>query len=174
MSYLPDTTEPIEEIRYESKIKTVNSYYQGLLNKEHKRVLEIYKYAVEDMANCFDNTEVWDNIIASLEEDDGTSVDDEISDIEQVIINRPNVARVLKLILLSWMDSRVNDYAISLTENELEEEFNKKRNKMEKDFQNLPEEEFKAKYPRIKTYIEEYGSYGYDPSFKKTKKEEDI
>lgn len=101
MSYIPNTRD-----------KDSGAYYEGNLTPDNKARIEEYDFAVEQLNNALDNLEC----IESSELD----IDQEYH-LNKVISDEATV-KVLRELLLYYMESQRNDYVISMIENQPDNE----------------------------------------------------
>ncbi len=156
MTYIPNTKEPLKFKFLDNVEDELNPYYEGFLNPENKRVLDIFDIAVESVAHAFEDFDTMLNIADNISEDDGTDISEGITGADLDVLAKPEVIRYLKLGLLQFIELERNDLTIAILEDQNQEEDEKKYNQMVNDYKVLSKEEFISKYPSGKYYINEY------------------
>ncbi len=154
MTYLPNTKEPLKFKFLDNAEDELNPYYEGFLNTENKRTLNIFDIAVESVAHAFEDFDTMLNIADNISEDDGTDISEGITGADLDVLAKPEVIRYLKLGLLQFIELERNDLTIAMLEDQQEVE--EKYNQMVNDYKTLSKEEFIKKYPSGKYYINEY------------------
>lgn len=153
MSYIPDTANPIR-VHFTNTPNEPNHYYEGFLNQKNKRLIGIFDSVVEETAGAFDNFDMCLDIANRIDEDDGTALDDSITEWDLTVLEKPEVQRYIKLAVLQYLELSRNDMVIAALEDQWDEpEHAEELKTMDKDFEELSEEEFLKKYPPRDKYI---------------------
>lgn len=159
MSYIPDTRDAIENpLGMEGKDKP-NPYYEGLLDAEDKREMDLYDYAVSDCANAFDNFDVAFEMAERILNDELANEDGFIfTEEEEEFLMSDKVTRFIKIAMLAYAEGQRDEMVIAKIENSNEAEHQKKFEALEKDFKEMSKDDFYKKHP-----YREYNEYGnYD------------
>ena len=138
MTYFEDSRSPLKRKFYDDKPNELNPYYEGLLSQEDKDEMVSYDIGVFGCLNAFE-----DNFEAAI---DCIETEEDFTEEELEFLCEERTQKLIRLAVKNWAEMQRNEFVIAKLDDTPNEEYDKRYEVFEKDFNSLSLDDFLKKY----------------------------